>query len=145
MSRLPKGRKSDAPTVATATVLLASVTNSRSQAAPSLWICTTVPTSPASSLSSGRFFVSTTQSCSLILIQPPKDRRLSAGAQRRLHPSARPCARADADHWDNPTGPPPRSAGQNPSLAFSSRHKSVRACATPAPVGPTPPDENRSA
>jgi hypothetical protein len=30
---------------------------------------------PASRRSSGRFFVSTTQSCSLILIQPPKDRR----------------------------------------------------------------------
>src|SRR3979490_869149 len=50
-------------------------------------MCTTVPTSPAVSPSSGTSSVSTTMSCSLIIALPPKDRPLSAEAQsvhRRL-------------------------------------------------------------
>src|ERR1017187_4517826 len=63
-------------------------------------MCTTVPTSSACRFSSGRCLVSTTQSCSLIFIQPPKATLSGRAAQLRLQPVARQSAPEDGGRWD---------------------------------------------
>lgn len=68
ISRCSTGRTCECSSVATATVSPSSATNSTSNAFPSRYICTTVPTSPVASLSAGRSTVSTTRSCSLMTV-----------------------------------------------------------------------------
>jgi hypothetical protein len=98
----------------------------------------------SSRFSSGRFVVSTTQSCSLIISLPPEDTHLSNAAQPRPHPFATRCARADSGQRACSIPLPPRIAGRTLSPASAPLRACDHARATLPPTVPIPRCENQT-
>src|SRR6266511_167829 len=103
----------------------------------------TVPTSPAFKPSLGKSAVNTTQSCSLIVMIPPEDRRLSTSVQSCLHRIAKQNVCEDGDQQACLALLLRHSANRSRSHGFERSHAPGHVHAKRPPKSPMPRRETK--